>query len=1134
MMRPIKAGEQEVSEYQNVEKPFLDQLAALGWQVIDQGAGFPTDPAKSLRPDFKTVLLKDAFNQGVRNINRTPDGRPWLTDKQLDELYDQLVRPPGHSLVEINETVLQLLFRAQTDVNQLTGEEDPNVRLIDFQQPELNQFLAINQFRIDTPGGVKHCIIPDIVLFVNGMPLVVVECKDAHTLQAKPLYEAFRQLMRYTDQRPATREAALREGAPRLFYTNQFLVRTTGEHAEFGTITSTEEEYFYPWRDIYPEKYRRYQPPRGTERQQELLIQGMLPKETLLDIVRTCTVFLDLGPVRAKIVCRYQQYRAVQKILHRLRHGKTPAERSGVIWHTQGSGKSLTIVFLVRKLRMCEDLKDLKVCLINDRTDLEHQLGATAALTGEQVTYVRSTEELRTRLATDASNLNMVMVHKFQELRDRSLPDCLQSVLEIPRFETFGVVNSSERILLCIDEAHRTQSGDLGDNLFEAFPNATRLAFTGTPLIVVKDRQQTVARFGQYIDKYKLQDAVDDGATVQILYEGKTADAGIAYKVTLDDRIDRLAEDHVNAQLAKEVNQERLRRQARGTDRPFDDLVRERTDEEILELKKKWGTNGDILEADARIEAIAGDLVNHYLDNILPNGFKAQVVCSSKLAAVKYRRHIDRALAARLAAEQAKPVWNGHPAGLLEEERATYRDEALCRKIGFLKSVVVVSSEGTNELAAITAERRRARELHAVPNFKRPFNFDDPEKVNTGVAFLIVCDMLLTGFDAPVEQVMYLDKKVRDHSLLQTIARVNRVARGKSRGYIVDYIGLAQHLHDALSIYAVDDRQDIENTLTDIWDELPVLEDRYRRLLQLFADQGISGMQDFAEQKLAKSEEAAVLEQAVQLLEDIKLRADFEVYLKKFMQSMDIVLPHAAASPYRVPVKRFGYLLARVRARYKDESLDISGAGEKVRKLIDEHLVSLGIDPKIPPVKLLSPEFVSEVDKSTTPRAKASEMEHALRKHCKVHFEEDPALYEKLSQKLEALLQQYRDNWDQLCQKLLDLRAEAAAGRQEEIEGVGRQAAPFYDLIGQIAFGGEIPPQHVPQVKKLVAQVLERLIDTIGIVDFWRNDPEIASLRGNLTDLMLFSGVDQLVSHREELVTEIAALAKVRHRDILA
>ncbi|KKK54175.1 hypothetical protein LCGC14_3087380, partial [marine sediment metagenome] len=347
-------------------------------------------------------------------------------------------------------------------------------------------------------------IIPDIVLFVNGLPLVVVECKDAHQVQANPMYEAFRQLIRYTDQRRATHEAGLREGDPRLFFTNQVLIRTSGEQAEFGTITSTEEEYFAPWRDIYEKRHRNYDPPLGKERQQELLIQGMLPKETLLDIVRTCTVFMDVGKTRAKIVSRYQQYRAMRKIIERLRTGKTPTDRSGVIWHTQGSGKSLTMVFLIRKLRMCEDLKDFKVCLINDRTDLEDQLGRTAELTGEKVTYITSTDQLREKLAKDASNLNMVMAHKFQEVQNGSIPDYLESVLEVPTFETFGVVNRSERILLCIDEAHRTQSGDLGDNLFEAFPNATRLAFTGTPLIAVKDgeivKERTARRFGAYID----------------------------------------------------------------------------------------------------------------------------------------------------------------------------------------------------------------------------------------------------------------------------------------------------------------------------------------------------------------------------------------------------------------------------------------------------------------------------------------------------------------------------------------------------------------------------------------------------------------------------------------------------------
>jgi type I restriction enzyme R subunit len=233
---------------------------------------------------------------------------------------------------------------------------------------------------------------------------------------------------------------------------------------------------------------------------------------------------------------------------------------------------------------------------------------------------------------------------------------------------------------------------------------------------------------------------------------------------------------------------------------------------------------------------------------------------------------------------------------------------------------------------------------------------------------------------------------------------------------------------------------------------------------------------------------------------------------------MDIILPNAEAFPYRIPAKRFGFLLVKIKERYKDDSLSISGAGEKVRKLIDEHLVSLGINPKIPPVELLSPNFVQQVDKNTTPQAKASEMEHAIRKHCKVHFDEDPVLYESLSEKLEALIQKYKDNWDLLSKNLFDLRKEAEAGRQDDPDGVSKKAAPFYDLIGKIAFGkGGIPNEH----------------GSIGIVNFWGNPPEVAKLRGELSDLLLFSGIDAIADKSDKIVTEITALAKIREKDIL-
>ena len=648
--------------------------------------------------------------------------------------------------------------------------------------------------------------------------------------------------------------------------------------------------------------------------------------------------------------------------------------------------------------------------------------------------YIASSEDLKARLKGAASNLNMLMIHKFQENSHRDLPDYLEDVLsDLPVYAPLGLVNSSERILLMIDEAHRTQSGDLGDNLFVAFPNATRLAFTGTPLIVVKDKKTTIERFGNYIDKYKLQDAVDDGTTVQILYEGKTADTAVKDKAKFDERVDTLASKHVASQMRKSENVSLVRKMADRENRPFDDLVRELSDEEILALKKKWGTTGDIMEAEQRIEAIAADMVRHYIENILPNGFKAQVVCGSKMAAVHYRKYIDKAVTERLGEEQAKPVWTGSPQALPEEERSMYRDDELCRKIAFLESAVVVSSEGTNERAVITQARKQGQEIDAVENFKRRFDYDNPEKVNTGVAFLVVCDMLLTGFDAPVEQVMYIDKKVKDHNLLQTIARVNRVAKGKTRGYIVDYIGLTDHLKEALSIYAAEDQEDLFDGLKDITSEVPVLETRYRRLVQLFQDQGVTEIEPWVQQEITDPQLIyEVLEQAIEGMKDLKQRANFEVYLKKFLQSMDIILPNAAANPYKIPAKRFGYLLAKVKDRYKDDTLSISGAGEKVRTLINEHLISLGINPKIKPVELMSPRFITELEKNRSSKAKASEMEHAIRKHCKVHFDEDPVLYQKLSEKLESLIQQYKDNWDQLYQHLFDLRKEAEAGRKDE------------------------------------------------------------------------------------------------------
>ncbi|WP_457553288.1 type I restriction endonuclease subunit R, partial [Desulfobacula sp.] len=555
-----------MSEYTEVEQPFLHQLESLGWTAIDQGSDIPHDPEKSLRQNFRQWILPDIFFKAVKAINKTAEDRPWLTDKQLNDLQDQILRQPNRTLLEANEAIQKLFFKTQVDVNEITGEQDPVVKLIDFETPENNLFHVINQFRIDTPGCVKQFIIPDIVLFVNGIPLGVVECKKGGPTCVNPMAEAFEQLQRYMNNRKATRSQGLREGEPRLFHTALLLIRSCGLKANFGTITSGEE-HFFPWKTQWPNEDSVAD---GMNQQQEL-IAGMLNKENLIQILRTSSVFMDTdsGP-RIKVVCRYQQFRAANKICHQLRQGKTAAEKSGVIWHTQGSGKSLTMVFVARMIRASKDLNDYKIVLINDRVDLEEQLGKTATLIGGRVNIIQNTHALRADLSCDTSDINMVMAHKFQ-LREESVSlqvaEALGTYQAMPPGKTFGVVNDSDRILLMIDEAHRTQGSDLGDNIFEAFPNAARIAFTGTPLITERHgEKKTHKRFGQYIDTYRLMDAVNDKATLQILYEGKTADTALTDK--------------------------------HGFETAFEDMFRDRTEEEILAIKKKYGTAGDILEAE--------------------------------------------------------------------------------------------------------------------------------------------------------------------------------------------------------------------------------------------------------------------------------------------------------------------------------------------------------------------------------------------------------------------------------------------------------------------------------------------------------------------------------------------------------
>ena len=281
--------------------------------------------------------------------------------------------------------------------------------------------------------------------------------------------------------------------------------------------------------------------------------------------------------------------------------------------------------------------------------------------------------------------------------------------------------------------------------------------------------------------------------------------------------------------------------------------------------------------------------------------------------------------------------------------------------------------------------------------------------------------------------------------------------------------------------------------------------------------------------------DVAVVHAAVTAMKDIKRRADFEVYLNKFLQSLNLILPNEAGHAYRGPARRFGYLLRMVKERYKDESLDIADAGAKVKALINEHLVDLGINPRIPPVELLADDFLAHVQKHAAgdPEAKASEMEHAIRKHCTVHFDEDPAFYKRLSEKLEKLIQEHKDNWNLLAEGYEQLRAETIAGRKDNIEGLTREATTFYDHVADLGFGTEgIPAQHQRAMKQLITRIVELLQETIDILDFWGKPIEVKKLRGQIATELLLTDIPRIVEKHERLAVEIIKLAEKRHKEL--
>lgn len=1019
------------NEWTVVERPLLQQLMAMGWTYVQGDLDYPQ---KTFRGRFRDVVLKDKLRTAIQQINADEN----LDDVTIDRAIAALERSDKTGGLERNRDLTEKLIKG-VSVPRASGGDGPfsrnaTVRFFDFNPANLhkNEFLAINQFRIDYIGRVGF-VIPDIVLFVNGIPLAIIECKSpslAETEDAgfwKPIEAGINQLLRYSNMRV---EVELEEGVEQLFHWNQLMVSTCYYEARVGTYGAGYKHYAQ-WKDTTPIPENEVLKELGRDGKklysQEKLVAGMLRPAHLLDILRHFILFTVEEGTLVKLCPRYQQFRAVQEAVHRLTTGKTRRqsdkrrdERGGIIWHTQGSGKSITMVHLVRKMRSHPELCAYKVVAVTDRTSLEQQLQETAALTGERVRPdkddMRNNESASDRvkrvLAEPGPDLVFCMVQKnvdregevevleyeipvpaprllaadgdaeykaddkaldemagkavrHEEISERAAPPygktrTLRQVIR--KTEDYPEINPSEKILLLIDECHRSHTLTMHANLMKALPNAAKVGFTGTP-IMNRDRGNTFSIFHDFIDKYPLEEAVADEATVRILYEGRVPLGMVENAKQLDALVSlRFAEF---------------------------------TKPEQQIIMRKFADERKVLEAPKLIAAKARDIMRHYVRTILPGGLKAQVVAVSQAAAVECQKALAAARDDLVRdAEQIDPsLLRLDEEELLqrsEDERSVVWAHRLLDRLKALEFAAVISGQHNQ-----SADWNRWTDPSAIEanisNFKKPFEHKDPDK-RSNLAMLCVMRMLLTGFDAPVEQALYLDRRMKEHELLQAIARVNRKRSGKECGYLIDYIGVARELKEALeeSEEGASGAQRADTGIDRVLDEIPRLRDRHQKMLDVFRSRGI--------------QQITPIEPCVELLEDEKIRAEFLNRVRAFFTSLAIVMPRPEALPFVRDAKILGFIAKVAANLYRDNQLNLEGVDKRMKRLIDEYVSAQGIDPRIPPMEITDLGFGDYVKRKESARARASEMKHALRHYIRLRFDEDPSHYKKLSERLEEIL----------------------------------------------------------------------------------------------------------------------------------
>lgn len=974
------------------QQPAIDLLRSMGYTYISP------ENCEAQRGSRYHVLLRDILRGQLRRLNRYTfaGAENEFSAANIERAMEDLDEPLTDGLVRTSEKIYDALLLGKS-YPETVGEGKTlsfNLKYIDWEHPENNVFHVTEEFAVDSRDKL-HNARPDIVLFINGIPFAVIECKAPQISVEQAVEQNIRNQQK--------------EYIPQLYKFAQIVMATNKNAVKYATA-GTPRKFWNVWKEqdsvFLEDALARYVTGRAPTEQDRNLI-SLFSRERVMELIRYFVIF----DANVKKICRYQQYFAIKEIIKTIQQPDEKGNRqSGVIWHTQGSGKSLTMVMLAKYILM--ELSDCnpKVVVVTDRKELDRQIAATFAHTRLNPARATSGRNLVELLNSGKADVVTTIINKFNTA------------------EKMEHKNFSRDVFLLVDESHRSNYGLLATKMRAVFPNACYIGFTGTPLM--KKEKNTMAKFGKLIHKYTIKDGVDDGAIVPLIYEGRFVEQNV---------------DEANIDLWFKQTTKRL------TEAQRDDLSR------------KWSSIRRLTSTDARIKRIALDINEHFTEGYKDTGFKAMLATNYKRDAVRYLECFEQFGDLNCAVVISPPD---------------------------LRESVDDVDEGTDDKVITYWSKMMSRYGDAdayEEAMKNQFCAGD-------IDILIVCGKLLTGFDAPACQVLYIDKELKEHGLLQAIARTNRLYEGKDYGLIVDYRGLIEKLDTAMDLYSGAglenfDGGDLKGVVVDVMSSVAGLRETYTRLTELFA----------ALKNLRDTEEVEVF------LADDKKRENFYNLLCAFGKALNMVLnaeqaysatPKEELKQYQNTFIFFSKVRRSVKIRYCD-AIDNREYEPLMQNLLDTHLSVAGLKQITSPIDILNKDdFERELEELGSLRAKADAITSKLTRSISEKYQENPTYYDSFSKQIREALDQYKEKVISEAEYLAKMRTimeDYHAGKStvtypESIKN-NVHAQAFYGVLSAV-FDEDQEAKVSPDFAAEIAEEITKIVANHSQVD-WTNNKTI-------------------------------------------